>query len=120
MAPSRRGLQLSSPLFYFERREVYPERIRYLPAPNSVVYASASGMVRAIPLEKGGWKLDLDHGEGWHSLYYPCPQVYVKTGEWVNPGQEIASTGRELFWEITNGGYPVDPRQFIDEQGIWR
>ena len=120
MAPAKRSIQLSSPLFYFERREVYPDRIRFLPAPNSVVYASASGVVRVIALEKGGWKLALDHGEGWHSLYYPCPQVYVKTGEWVNPGQEIASTGREFFWEVTNDGLPVDPRLFIEEQGLWR
>ena len=119
MAPSKRGVQLASPLFYFERREVYPERIRFLAAPSSVVYASAAGVIKVTPLEKGGWKLDLDHGEGWHSLYYPCPQVYVKTGEWVNPGQEIAGTGREFFWEITNGGHPVDPRLFIEEQGIW-
>ncbi|NLM37425.1 MAG: M23 family metallopeptidase [Firmicutes bacterium] len=120
MAPARRRIQLSSPLFYFEGREVYPDRIRFLTAPNSVLYASAAGIVRAISPEKGGWKVDLDHGEGWHSLYYPCPQVYVKTGEWVNPGQEIASTGREFFWMVTSGGLPVDPRLFVDEQGLWR
>ena len=85
-----------------------------------MVYASASGMVRAIPLEKGGWKLDLDHGEGWHSLYYPCPQVYVKTGEWVNPGQEIASTGRELLLGDHQWRLPGGPTAFIEEQGIWR
>src|SRR5690606_2444423 len=65
MAPSKRGVQLASPLFYFERREVYPERIRFLAAPSSVVYASAAGVIKVTPLEKGGWKLDLDHGEGW-------------------------------------------------------
>lgn len=120
LAPPKRSVQFSSPLFYFERREVYPERIRFLPAPDSVVYASAPGVVRSIAPEKGGWKLALDHGEGWYSLYYPCPQVYVKTGERVNPGQEIARTGREFFWEVTNGGSPVDPRLFIEEQGLWR
>lgn len=120
MAPAGRRLLLSSPLLHYEQREVYPERIRFLLAPNTVVYASASGVVRAVSVEKGGWKLDLDHGEGWHSIYYPCARVHVKTGEWVNPGQEIASTGREFFWEITNGGYPVDPRPFIAEEGVWR
>ncbi len=120
LAPSGRRIQLNAPIYYFEEREIYPQRIRYLLASGSSVYASMSGVITEITGEKGGWKLKLDHGEGWHSIYYPCPQVYVKVGQWVNPGQEIARTGREFFWEITNGGYPVDPRPFIEEAGLWR
>ncbi|HBR33864.1 MAG TPA: hypothetical protein DD734_04460 [Firmicutes bacterium] len=121
LAPSSRGIQLAAPVYYFERREVSPQRIRFLLTSGSSVYASASGVVTELTAaEKGGWRLQLDHGSGWQSIYYPCPEVYIKLGQWVNPGQEIAKTGRELFWEITNGGYPVDPRRFIDDQDLWR
>ncbi|HEY8391913.1 MAG TPA: M23 family metallopeptidase [Capillibacterium sp.] len=118
--PSGRPIQLAAPIYYFEGRQIYPQRIRYLLASSSSVYASTAGVVTEITQEKGGWKLKLDHGEGWQSIYYPCPQVFVKLGQWVSPGQEIARTGREFFWEITSGGYPVDPRPFIEEAGLWR
>jgi murein DD-endopeptidase MepM/ murein hydrolase activator NlpD len=120
LAPAERGIQLTTPVYYCERREVSPQRIRFHVASGSAVYASAAGVItRITAAEKGGWKLHLDHGGGWFSIYYPCPKVYVKLGQWVNPGQELATTGRELFWEITNDGSPVDPRRFVEEQGLW-
>lgn len=120
LAPVERGIQLDTPVYYFERREVTPQRIRFVMPSASSVYASAPGRIKEITTaEKGGWKLHLDHGDGWLSIYYPCPEVHIKLGQWVKSGQELATTGRELFWEITNGGYPVDPRRFVEEQGLW-
>ncbi|HHT48845.1 MAG TPA: M23 family metallopeptidase [Firmicutes bacterium] len=118
-APSSRSIELTAPIYYYEERELSPQRIRFLLSSGSSVYASGSGIITEITGEKGGWKLCLDHGEGWYSIYYPCPRVYVKVGQWVKHGEEMASTGREFYWEITNSGIPVDPRPFIEEAGSW-
>jgi septal ring factor EnvC (AmiA/AmiB activator) len=50
------------------------------------------------------------------SLYAHNQSLYVKTGDWVEPNQAIASVGdsggrREsaLYFEIRQQGVPIDP-----------
>lgn len=120
LAPPGKSIQFSAPLYNFEKREFFPHRVRFYLSPNSHVYASASGTVREIKFENGGWRVSLDHGNGWSSIYYPCPKVYVVSGQWVKAYQEIASTSREFIWEIHYRSEPVNPRPFLNQNsGSW-
>jgi len=58
----------------------------------------------------------LDHGSGLFTTYSHLPSSAVHVGEHVRKGQLIArvgstgwSTGPHLFFEIREGGRPVDP-----------
>lgn len=120
LAPPGKSIQFSAPLYNFEKREFFPSRVRFSLSPNSHVYASAPGTVREIQFENGGWKIRLDHGNGWSSIYYPCPKVYVDIGEWVKAYQEIACTSWEFYWEVHYGSEPVNPRPLLNQNtGSW-
>ncbi|HBG15321.1 MAG TPA: hypothetical protein DDW93_00945 [Firmicutes bacterium] len=120
LAPLR-AIHFSSPIYYFEQRDFLPQRVRYLLPLNSQVYASAPGTIVQVSPGNGGWKIRIDHGEGWNSIYYPCPRIYVATGEWVKAYQEIGSTSREFFWEVSYDSKLINPRPFLEQdQGLWR
>jgi septal ring factor EnvC (AmiA/AmiB activator) len=62
----------------------------------------------------------LEHSGGYWSLYGYNEQLYKAFGDWVEPGDVIASAGDsggrerpELYFEIRKGARPVDPRQWI-------
>ena len=55
------------------------------------------------------------------TLYAHCNKIYVKEGDKVNQGQEIAEvgatgnvTGPHLHFEIRRGGEFVDPSEVLD------
>jgi murein hydrolase activator len=71
-------------------------------------------------LQHYGLVLVLDHGDGWLSLYGHNRSVYPQVGEWVNPGDVVASVGDSggrdrsgLYFEIRRGGDPVDPAAWL-------
>ena len=58
----------------------------------------------------------IDHGGGIVTLYAHCNKIYVKEGENIKQGQEIAEvgatgnvTGPHLHFEIRRNGEFVDP-----------
>ncbi len=121
LAPPGSTVRFVSPIYYFERRDFLPERVRFILPVNSRVYASAPGTVVQISPGTEGWRLVLEHGTGWNSIYYPCPEVFVTRGQWVNAYQELGSSGRVFFWEVTHYSRPVNPRPLLEhEQGLWR
>lgn len=121
LAPPGSAVRFASPLYYFEQRDFLPQRVRFVIPVNSRIYASAPGTVLEIMAGNEGWRIRVDHGTGWNSIYYPCPHVFVTRGQWVKAYQELGSTGRVFFWEVTQHSQPVNPRPFLDSnQGLWR
>ena len=81
------------------------------------VTAIARGRVAFSDWLRGyGLLLIMDHGDGYMSLYGHNESVYKDTGEWVEPGEVIASIGDSggqnrtgLYFEIRHDGKPVNP-----------
>lgn len=63
-----------------------------------------------------GLVLIVDHGDGWMSLYGHAQSLLKNSGDWVEPGEAVATTGVSggqemagLYFEIRHQGMPVDP-----------
>ena len=62
----------------------------------------------------------VNHGEGYMTLYGYNETILKNTGDWVAPGEVIATVGDSggqaqpaLYFEIRKGTQPVNPRQWI-------
>ena len=86
------------------------------------VRAAADASVVATDWEDGfGNKVDLDHGNGYHTWYAHLSRFAVEPGERVRRGQIIAfvgatgdATGPHLHYQVMRDGRPIDPRPFLD------
>lgn len=74
-------------------------------------------------LQHYGLVLILDHGDGWLSLYGHNQALYQEVGDWVAPGDVIATVGDSggrdrsgLYFEIRNGGEPVNPARWLGKR----
>lgn len=88
-------------------------------APGSTVHAVAYGRVAWADFMRGfGMLVIVDHGDGYMSLYGNNEATLVEAGDWVKPGQAIATIGRDrkpagAYFEIRKDGKPVDPREWL-------
>ena len=81
------------------------------------VKAVSHGRVAFADWMRGfGLLIILDHGDGYMSLYGHNQSLFKSTGDWVAPGEVIASTGDSggqmasgLYFEIRHKGKPLDP-----------
>jgi septal ring factor EnvC (AmiA/AmiB activator) len=97
---------------------------------NGVVLAAPRGReVRAIYhgrivfadwLAGMGLLVIVDHGEGYMTLYGYNETILKSAGEWVAPGDVIATVGdsggqqqASLYFEIRQGTRPINPRRWI-------
>ncbi|HTJ26631.1 MAG TPA: M23 family metallopeptidase [Candidatus Limnocylindria bacterium] len=89
----------------------------------SQVRASAAGTVVSAGWDPGGFgiKVDIDHGNGYHTWYAHLSRVEVAPGEHVGKGQPIAfvgstgeSTGPHLHYQVMYDGNPIDPEPFLN------
>jgi len=100
---------------------------------NGVVFAAPRGReVRAVYhgrvvfadwLVGMGLLVIVDHGEGYMTLYGYNETILKTTGDWVAPGDAIATVGDSggqsqagLYFELRKGTRPVNPRQWISRQ----
>ena len=100
---------------------------------NGVVLAAPRGReVRAVYhgrvvfadwLAGMGLLLIVDHGEGFMTLYGYNETILKSGGEWVAPGDVIATVGdsggqqqASLYFEIRQGTRPVNPRTWITKR----
>ena len=100
---------------------------------NGVVLAAPRGReVRAIYhgriafadwLAGMGLLVIVDHGEGYMTLYGYNETILKSTGDWVAPGDAIATVGDSggqseagLYFEIRKGTSPVSPRAWVSKQ----
>lgn len=87
----------------------------------TTVHAAAGGTVAAAGWDGGfGIKVDIDHGNGYHTWYAHLSRVLVHPGEVVAKGAPIAlsgatgeATGPHLHYQVMYQGRPVDPAPFL-------
>jgi len=100
---------------------------------NGVVLAAPRGReVRAVYhgrvvfadwLAGMGLLVIVDHGEGFLTLYGYNESILKSTGDWVAPGDVIATVGdsggqprASLYFELRQGTRPVNPRTWVSRQ----
>jgi murein DD-endopeptidase MepM/ murein hydrolase activator NlpD len=85
------------------------------------VHATAAGTVASAGWDGGfGIKVDIDHGNGYHTWYAHLSRASVNPGQQVTKGQLIAlsgssgsSTGPHLHYQLMHDGQPIDPEPFL-------
>lgn len=86
-----------------------------------VVRAAAAGTVAAADYDGGyGNKVDIDHGNGYHTWYAHLSKFIAQPGERVVKGEPIGlvgstgfSTGPHLHYQVMLNGGAVDPTPFL-------
>lgn len=86
-----------------------------------VVRATAAGTIASAAWDGGfGNKVDIDHGNGYHTWYAHLSRIAVAPGQRVTKGEPIAyvgstgeSTGPHLHYQVMFGGNPIDPTPFL-------
>jgi septal ring factor EnvC (AmiA/AmiB activator) len=70
-------------------------------------------------LRGSGLLVIIDHGDGYMSLYAHNQSLLKEPGDWVHPGDIIATVGNSggqqsanLYFEIRHNGKPTDPRRW--------
>ncbi|MCM2335048.1 MAG: M23 family metallopeptidase [Anaeromyxobacteraceae bacterium] len=96
-------------------------------APEGTPIRVPAGGVVLSAGPRGGYgnAVEVDHGNGLVTLYGHAAEVLVSKGEFVEPGQEIAtvgssgrSTGPHLHFEVRQGGRAVDPSRVLKKYGL--
>ncbi len=86
------------------------------------VHAAAGGVVVFSGVKSGfGNVVEVDHGNGYSTLYGHNSRLLVHAGDIVRAGQTLAkagstgrSTGPHVHFEVHVNGRPVNPRKFLD------
>lgn len=92
-------------------------------SPNGTpIYATADGTVTYSGYNSGGYGnlVIISHGNGIETYYAHCSKLYVKKGQKVNAGDNIAavgstgrSTGNHLHFEIRQNGSQINPQRYV-------
>jgi len=90
------------------------------------VLAAAGGVVSFAGVKNGyGNVVEVDHGNGYSTLYGHNSRLIVRVGDIVRAGQQLAkagstgrSTGPHVHFEVHVNGRPVNPRPFLDKVGL--
>jgi murein DD-endopeptidase MepM/ murein hydrolase activator NlpD len=85
------------------------------------IYAARSGKVTTATYgSSGGYYVNINHGDGFSSIYLHMTHYIVSAGQYVNQGQVIgymgstgASTGPHLHFGIAYNGVYVNPANYI-------
>ena len=85
------------------------------------IRAIAHGRVAYADWLRGyGLILIIDHGDGFMSLYAHAESLLRNVGDWVRPGDVIATVGSSggvgesgLYFELRRNGRPVDPAAWL-------
>ncbi|HUG53316.1 MAG TPA: M23 family metallopeptidase [Vicinamibacteria bacterium] len=96
----------------------YHRGLDYLVPAGTPVAAPAAGQVLfAGPLLLTGDTVILDHGHGVVSVFYHLASVAAPTGDWVEAGRTLGSSGEtgiaavpHLHWGVYVHGVAVDPK----------
>ena len=88
------------------------------------VRAAAAGTIVEAQYDGGyGNKVDIDHGNGYHTWYCHLEKIDVRAGEYVTKAQHIAlvgstgeSTGPHLHYQVMLDNKPVDPQPYSERR----
>ncbi|MCL2773574.1 MAG: M23 family metallopeptidase [Oscillospiraceae bacterium] len=87
------------------------------------VHAAKSGVVVVSEMKTTGYgfRIVINHGNGYYTLYGHCRELLVNVGDTVNAGDVIAkvgttgrSTGNHLHFELIKDGIAQNPMNFIN------
>lgn len=98
--------------------------IRIEAEPGTAVRAVSHGRVAyADWLPRFGLLLVIEHSDGYMSLYGHNRSLFKEVGDWVEPGEIVASVGDSggqeraaLYFEIRKGRDPVDPVAWLQDR----
>jgi murein DD-endopeptidase MepM/ murein hydrolase activator NlpD len=87
----------------------------------SPIRAARSGIVFFAGWRDGfGYTAVIQHDDGYSTFYAHCSKLFVKQGDWVNQGDQIAlvgstgrSTGSHLHYVITRHGQLQNPIRYL-------
>ncbi|MDP9017519.1 MAG: M23 family metallopeptidase [Candidatus Eremiobacteraeota bacterium] len=85
------------------------------------IRAAAAGTVVSADYDGGyGNKVDIDHGNGYHTLYAHMSRFIARAGDRVVKGQPIGlvgstgfSTGPHLHYQVMLNGSAIDPTPYL-------
>lgn len=85
------------------------------------IYAAADGTVTTARYSgNAGNLVIINHGNGLQTYYMHCHKIFVKAGQKVQKGQNIAqvgntgnSTGPHLHFQVMSGGKAVNPLNYL-------
>jgi murein DD-endopeptidase MepM/ murein hydrolase activator NlpD len=85
------------------------------------VVASAAGTVVSAQYDGGyGNRIDIDHGNGYHTWYCHLERIDVTAGQFVHKAEHIAlvgstgeSTGPHLHYQVMLDGKAIDPTPYL-------
>jgi hypothetical protein len=109
----------------FTGRAALHTGIDFLAPPGTPVLAAAGGVVVRAELRPDyGNVIDIDHGNDVVTRYAHNSKLFIKQGDLVKRGQEIAlsgstgrSTGPHMHFEVLVHGIPQDPNRFLSASG---
>jgi len=91
------------------------------PAGTNFSTAASGIVVSTHQLPDFGNLIEIDHGNGLHTLYAHASRILVQPGELVLKGQTIGqvgttgrSTGPHLHFEVHENGRPINPQKFLN------
>lgn len=126
--PSRRPLGDASLVSAFGNRDdpftgrrAFHAGLDFAAAPGTAIHAAAGGNVAFAGYKSDfGQVVEIDHGNGLVTRYAHASALWVKTGDFVAPGDTIAavgstgrSTGAHLHFEVLRHGEAVNPRRYL-------
>lgn len=85
------------------------------------IHAAAAGTIASADWDGGyGMKIDIDHGNGYHTWYAHLSRFDVSAGQYVHKGELIGqvgdtgfSTGPHLHYQVMLNGTAVDPAPYL-------
>lgn len=95
--------------------------IDYAAPTGTPIYAAEAGTVTVSGYgnSTGNW-IAINHGDGLLTYYFHCSALYVRVGEQVTKGQNIAavgstgdSTGPHLHFQVMSNGSAVNPLYYL-------
>lgn len=120
MHPLNGAGTISSPYGY--RGSSFHKGIDIAASAGTPIYAASAGTVIYSGYNNGGYGnlIILDHGNGYQTYYAHCSSLYIRVGQTVSAGQNIAgvgntgdSFGNHVHFEIRNEGTPINPYGYI-------
>lgn len=105
----------------FTGRRAFHAGLDFAAAIGTAIHAAAGGNVAFAGHKSDfGQVVEIDHGNGLITRYAHASALWVKTGDFVAPGDAIAavgstgrSTGAHLHFEVLRHGEAVNPRRYL-------
>lgn len=92
------------------------------PAGTTIVAANSGTVLRAGYQSKAGNFVQINHGNGYVTVYYHCSRIFVSTGQSVSKGEKIAavgstgvSTGNHLHFGVKVNGTFKNPLNYVSK-----